>query len=120
VPLFAIAVYNLLLMYFGFTPFQLTNLSSFVHPPLLLYNTTISSITFQSTRYFFSIIHNNLLRFNLPSLLFELKHPLHLFLLPLLVHLLIVVIFLLIVAPFPHGCFLPNLPSFLLLYSNGV
>src|SRR5699024_9613669 len=99
--------------YFGLSPFQLTKLSSFVHPPLLRCSTTISSITFQSTRYFFSIIHNNLLHFNLPSLPFELKHLLHLT--PLLVHLLFAVSFLQIAVLFSHEYFLPNFPSFFLV-----
>src|SRR5699024_4258264 len=102
-PSLVLSSFHHLTSYLGLSPFQLTKLSSFVHPPWLRYNTTISSITFQSTRYFFSIIHNNLLRFNLPELLFGLKHLLHLFLLLLLVHLLFVVFFLPIVVPFFHG-----------------
>src|SRR5699024_6224249 len=46
---------------FGLSPFQLIKFSSFAQPPWLLCNTTISSITSQSTRQLFSFIQNNLL-----------------------------------------------------------
>src|SRR5699024_11789305 len=55
---------------FGSSPFQLIKFNSFAHPPWLLCNTTISSITSQYTRYFFSFIQNNLLTFYFPLMTF--------------------------------------------------